>query len=156
TPGPQWVGVPARPPEGWVLGNAVAESLENDTWNLRLTGPMATVQPPPPIELKVLHAPFLQLRWRARGLRDAQPSIEWQVEGQTEFSVDQRMYFEPVESDAVVYTMVPMFRHPKWTGRITALRVNFGNPAPGGKVGLQAFFAQYDTRHTVNNQNMIK
>lgn len=157
TPGPVWTGgQTTRPADGWVVTGANSRGVEKEAWNLDLTAPMASVQPPPPITIGVQQAPFLQLRWRARGLAQAHPFVEWQQEGQGTFSDEQRMYFEPVDSDAMVFTMIPVHRHPKWTGRITALRVNLGNAAPGARVGIQALFTQYDTRHTVNNQNFIK
>lgn len=155
-PGPQWCQTTTRPAEGWVAVGARPTGIADESWNLELTAPFATAQPPGPITIGVQQAPFIQLRWRARGLGDAQPFIEWQQEGQSEFPLNQRMYFDPIESDKIVYTMIPVFRHPRWKGKITALRLAFGNLAPGAKVGVQSLFTQYDTRHTVNNPNFVK
>ena len=66
------------------------------------------------------------------------------------------MYFEPVKGDAISYTMIPMYRHPQWTGEVAQLRIGFGNTAPGSVVTLQAFFSQYDTRHNINSQNFVR
>ena len=96
------------------------------------------------------------MRWRAKGLGNAQPYIEWTTAAEPEFSSERRFYFEPiVESQSVVYTMIPVFKSPEWEGEITALRIHFDNP-PGATVGIQALFTQYDTRHNINNQNFIR
>ena len=52
--------------------------------------------------------------------------------------------------------MLPVWRHPQWTNQITRLRLNFDNAQPGGSVVIQAFFAQYDTRQTINSQNFVR
>jgi hypothetical protein len=65
------------------------------------------------------------------------------------------MYFDPVKGDTISYTMVPMYRHPSWTGEVAQLRVGLGNTEPG-KAIIQAFFTQYDTRHNINGQNFIR
>jgi hypothetical protein len=54
----------------------------------------------------------------------------------------------------MVYTMIPAFRHPGWTGEITSIRLNFGNTR-AASVCLQALFTQYDTRHNINNSSYL-
>jgi len=102
-----------------------------------------------------LRGAFLQLRWQITGLGAAQPFVEWTTPALTNFSPARRMYFEPVKSDAVSYTMIPMYRHPQWTGEVAQLRIGLGNAAPGS-VLIQAFFSQYDTRHNINSQNFVR
>jgi len=65
------------------------------------------------------------------------------------------MYFDPPNGSNFAYAMIPMFRHPQWTGEITRIRINLGNRSQGNVV-LRALFSQYDTRHNINNQNFIR
>lgn len=65
------------------------------------------------------------------------------------------MYFDPVQGDVISYTMIPLYRHPQWTGEVAQLRIGLGNTAPGS-VTVQALFSQYDTRHNINGQNFLR
>jgi hypothetical protein len=56
----------------------------------------------------------------------------------------------------MVYSLVPVYRHPQWTGEVAQLRIGFGNPQPGAQITLQAFFTTFDTRHNINSQNFIR
>jgi hypothetical protein len=100
-------------------------------------------------------APFLQLRWSAVGLGNIQPYVEWCTSEEPEFDPERRMYFDPVEDNNTVFTMIPVSRHPQWNGTITRLRLCFANRDAGLKINIQAFFTTYDTRHNVNNQSYI-
>jgi len=60
-----------------------------------------------------------------------------------------------VKGDSISYSMIPMYRHPQWTGEVAQLRISLGNAAPGN-VTLQALFSQYDTRHNINSQNFVR
>jgi hypothetical protein len=147
-----WHGTEEKTQEGWTLANAADGGIRDAAWHITLTAPGASVTTPP-LLIDVLQAPFLQLRWKATGLGNAQPFIEWTTNDDPRFTVDKRMYFPPIESDAFVFAMVPMFEHPKWQGEITQLRIHFDNRTAGPVVGIQALFAQYDTRHNINNGN---
>lgn len=153
---PAWHATTEKKQDGWTIVGGQDQGIADGVWSIRLDAAHAAIQPPPPMKIGVLQAPFLQLRWRATGLGNAQPFVEWATEKAPEFSPERRMYFPPVESANVVYTMIPVFRHPKWLGPVTALRIQFGNPKPGGTVGIRAFFTQYDTRHPINNPNFVR
>lgn len=140
--------------DGWKLDGAKDKGLGEDGWTLELTRPNATVAPPP-WKVDTFQSPFIQIRWSATGLDDAQPFVEWATSDKPRFTPDRRMYFEPVEGSAITYTMIPLYKHPKWTGEISKLRLNFGNKKAGASVTIQAFFTQYDTRHNINAQNFV-
>ena len=153
------VGLPWRPerldrPEGWMLEGARDAGLEEDGWALELERPAAHLTAPARAA-EAREAPFLQLRWRGQGLSDAQPYVEWTTPRQREFGSERRMYFDPPGCGDLTHTVIPMYRHPAWTGEIAQIRVGFGNRAPA-RVVLQALFAQYDTRHNVNAQAWIR
>jgi hypothetical protein len=155
TIGPGWRPDHLNRPDDWTLAGASAAGTNDDGWQLELTAPHATAAPPAQ-RIDAFQAPFLQLRWAATGLGHVQPFIEWTSGTEPEFSPDRRVYFEPVEGQAIAATMVALWRHPRWTNAVTRLRINFANAAPGGRVTLQAFFTQYDTRHNINSQNFVR
>ncbi len=154
TVGPPWRQHDLSTTDGWKLYGAEYKVVGEDGWNLALKEPNAYVSTPA-IKVDAFQSPFLQLRWSATGLENAMPFIEWESKDAPGFSAERRMYFEPVEGTAISYTMIPMYKHPRWTGEITKLRICFGNSAPEGLVTIQAFFTQYDTRHNINSQNFI-
>jgi hypothetical protein len=141
--------------DGWLTERMRDKGISEDGWNLKLTEARAAVVTPEK-EIDTFQAPFIQLRWRANGLGNAQPYIEWATKQEPEFGPDRRFYFEPVEEEKVVYTMIPLHKHPLWSGHINRLRICFGNRAAGGSVTVQALFTQYDTRQNINNTSFIQ
>jgi hypothetical protein len=147
--------------EGWELDNASDEGVGEYGWSLKLTGANSVVTAPRH-EIDTFQSPFLQLRWKATGLGNAKPFIEWTTKESPRFSGERRMYFEPYEGQTITYTVIPMYKHPQWKGTITRLRLNMGNAgpdfdklSPGADVTIQAFFTQYDTRHDINGPNYV-
>ncbi len=154
TAGPGWRPNDLSKPDGWSLAGARDAGVNEDGWRLEVTNTAALVTAPP-WKCHTFEVPFLQLRWQTVGLGAAQPFVEWTTPSRTNFSAARRMYFEPVKGDTISYTMIPMYRHPQWTGEVAQLRIGLGNSAPGS-VTLQAFFSQYDTRHNINSQNFVR
>lgn len=151
-----WDGSPAKTQEAWSLEGARDLGISDHAWNIELTAAGATATTPP-LEILPEQSPFIQLRWRAEGLADAQPFLEWATEKQPGFDAERRFHFDPPGRDrVVVFTMIPVFKSPAWQGRITRLRICFDNPQPGAHVGIQALFTQYDTRHNVNNSSFVR
>lgn len=151
-----WHGTEEKTQEGWELWGGIDNGISNRAWNIELASPNAYIRTMPLI-IHSDQSPFIQLRWRASGLEDSQPYLEWITEEDPNFSPEKRFYFHPItESQGIVYTMIPVFRSPLWTGKITKLGINFGNKSDKAKVGIQALFTQYDTRHNINNQNFIR
>ena len=154
TAGEGWRPSELSKPNGWVLSGAADAGMSEDGWRLEITNAAAMVTAAP-WKCETFEVPFFQLRWQAEGLGAAQPFIEWTTPTATNFGDSRRMYFEAPKTNGMVYTMVPMYRHPQWTGEVTQLRIGLGNSGPL-KVTIQAFFSQYDTRHNINNQNFIR
>ena len=154
TVGPGWRPDNLNTQEGWKLSGADDAGIDENGWNLKLTSPNA-VATAPAHKIDTLNAPFIQLRWSAKGLGNAQPCIEWTTKENPSFGPDRRFYFEPVEGDTVVHTVIPIYKHPKWTGDIERMRVRFGN-ASVASVMVRAIFTQYDTRHDINCQCYIR
>ncbi len=163
-----WHGTTEKTQEGWELEGGLDKGISQHAWNIELNSPGGRVRTPPLLILPD-QSPFIQLRWRAKGLEDAEPYLEWATEKNpdfdpefgtefsTEFSTERRFYFPPArESQGIIYTMIQVERNPAWKGRITRLGIHFDNRTPGASVGIQALFTQYDTRHNINNQNFIR
>jgi hypothetical protein len=55
----------------------------------------------------------------------------------------------------MVYSIVPLYRHPLWTGEVSRVRLGFESGGHGS-LALQALFSQYDTRHNINGQNFVR
>ena len=125
----RWHKIVVRTQEGWQLAGGVDRGIADEVWNIEFTEANATLQTP---DLKILageQAPFVQLRWRAKGLDNAQPYLEWATSDEPEFDPGRRMHFDPIsEADGMVHTMIPVYRCPTWRGRVTRLRIGFGNP----------------------------
>jgi hypothetical protein len=163
-PPPGWRPKELNTAEGWQVSGAADQGIKEDGWHLELTAPGATLTAPVPMRepnhaIEARQSPFVQLRWKARGLGATQPYVEWMTEEDAaagrDFRPEQRMYFDPIESDALVYTMVPVYKHAAWRGQIKRLRIAFANPAPAS-VTVHSFFSQYDTRHNINGPNFIR
>jgi len=145
-----WHGTQEKKQDGWEIVGGKDPGIAEFAWNVELTKPDAAVRTPP-LEIDPEQSPFIQLRWRAEGLENAQPYIEW-GEGDSGSTIPpRRFYFPPItKAQGIVYTMIPVYQSPLWKGKITRLGINFGNTGPA-KVGIQALFTQYDTRHNINN-----
>ena len=99
---PGWPGRSEEPdtPEGWTLSGASDEGVGGGAWNIRIDEARAVIAPPqidfghvleihpPPPEgagapaqttLDPEQSPFLELRWRAEGIEDAEPYVEWRL-----------------------------------------------------------------------------
>jgi hypothetical protein len=141
-------------PDGWILSGARDGGVSEDGWQLEITN-RAALLTARPWKCHTFEVPFLQIRWEVKDLGAMQPFIEWTTPTETSFTAARRFYFEPPDANKMVFTMVPMYRHPQWTGEVAQLRIGLGNAA-SGSLTLQAFFSQYDTRHNINGQNFIR
>ncbi len=128
--------------------------MVEDGWAMTVTNSQCVLTAPA-WKCDAFEVPFLQIRWNVGGLSELEPYIEWTTSAATNFDSSRRVYFEPPKRDQIAYTMVAMFHHPQWTGEVAQLRLGLGNSA-SGKLILQAFFSQYDTRHNINGQNFIR
>jgi len=155
TIGPGWRPDRLSTSQGWRLMSLQDGGMGEWGWRLQVAGPGASLETPP-AAIDAFQSPFLQIRWKAEGVARMSPFVEWAAPDAPEFGPERRMYFDPPPGQGIVYTMVPVHRHPRWTGRIARIRIGLGNASGGGIVTLQALFTQYDTRHTINAQNFVR
>jgi hypothetical protein len=144
-------------PDNWTVRHATSGAINDKGWQIDLTAPHATAQPPT-FTLDAKQAPWLRLNWWASGLESAHPYVEWTTSDEPEFSLDRRVSFEPAKvglDGAETRTMICMYKVPAWRGTITNLRIGFDNPA-AAKVVIKSFHTAYDSRHPVNNLNFIR
>jgi hypothetical protein len=166
--------MPLVTPENWTLRVGKGGPVGENGWEVELTGPGATLTPPP-FAIAARTSPWLRLNWRAAGLEGAGPYVEWTTAEQPEFSPERRVYFAPAsaarishsympmgggggKSDRVLAetrTMIPVYRHAGWEGTITGLRIAFDNPGPA-MLTIKSFHTACDTRHNINNANFIR
>jgi hypothetical protein len=148
--------------EGWELENIESEGIVDGKWKLAATGPSPAIVTPAGAEIEAFNSPFLQLRWTRTGERKnhALPYIEWMREGENGFGPDRRVHFDTQESDhqgvtKVSHSIVPMYRHPKWDGKIIRMRISLAPGEDDVEFSIDSFFTVYDTRHTINNPIFI-
>ena len=156
--GPEFQVFATKDVEGWKLENAQTHSLDDRTgWVLELTGANATVTSPA-IEVDAFVSPFIRVRWNASELpANSKPFIEWTTEAEPEFDPSRRMNF-PQPSSSSKFPIqdfdIPISNITHAKGKITRLRIGFGNPSPG-KIDLLRVFSAVDSRHTINNPNYL-
>ncbi|MDH7600588.1 MAG: glycosyl hydrolase family 65 protein [Armatimonadota bacterium] len=156
TIGPGWRPNELSTTDGWTLRSANSEGVGDYGWNLTLTGTGASAETPA-VAIDTFQSPFFQIRWKARDLgSDAQPYLEWVTQTESQFTPDKRMYFDPPQGEELSYSVIPVYKHPKWKGIVTKLRINFGNRRPTGSVVLHSAFTQYDTRHDITGQCFVR
>ena len=153
TVGANWRPKDLNRPDGWILYGAKDAGMNDEGWVIQVEQANALITPPKK-RCHTFEVPFVQLRWKTEGLGECQPFIEW-APADGDFDVTRRMYFDPPAKDGIVYSMIPLYRHPLWQGEIDQLRIGLRNSQPG-QVVIQALFSQYDTRHNINAQNFIR
>jgi hypothetical protein len=149
---------PLATPEGWKLFGALGGAVNDRGWTIELKERAATAQSPA-FAVEATRAPWLRLNWWASGLDDAKCYVEWTTAEQPDFAADRRIEFAPAASgdfdSRETRTMIRMYRHAGWKGKITGLRIGFAN-AGDGQVVIKSFHTASDTRHNVNNLNYIR
>lgn len=144
----------------WELSNVRSLGITDNRWCLEATGVSPAVLTPEGYDIDAFNAPFLQLRWKRTSApkNHAVPYIEWLREGDTEFGPDRRVYFYPDKtplSGQYCHSIMTMYRHPQWKGRIKRLRISLAPGESDVKFEIDSFFTVYDTRHSVNNPIFI-
>lgn len=144
----------------WEVQNLRSLGIENNRWQLQATGASPTLTTPPGYPIEAFESPYLQLRWLRQGepKNHALPYVEWLGEGDRKFGADRRVYFRPEKtplSRDCCHSIMAMYRHPKWTGRIERIRICLAPGESDGRFEIDSFFTVYDTRHTINNPIFI-
>jgi len=152
-PGNKWTGHAAA--DSWTLQNAESLGIVDGRWHLRSTGESPAIASPEGVEIDSFNAPLLQIRWTRTGRPrpGVLPWVEWMREGDSGLGPDRRVYFEPPpEPEGTLGScMMQMHTHPKWTGKITRLRICLAPGESGVEFTIDSVFTVYDTRHTINN-----
>ena len=153
-------------------GSWQAEGLEDrginqvrNGWELSGRGGSATLTSPRGMSLDPFNCPFIQIRWHTAGdTGHLQPYMEWKCKGDAGWSRHQRITFSPdwlegagrSESTGMFHSIIPLYDHPKWRGRIIAIRFVFPDLEKDRTVFVRSVFTHWDTRHLVNNAIYIK
>ena len=168
---PGWVGgnlrrwgrdeyVGQRAASLWELHDLRSLGIQDNRWHLEVTGAAPALVSPKGYALDAFNAPYLQLRWKQADGRDDRAAgyVEWLREGEKEFGPDRRVYFyadrTPLSHDCY-HSIMPMYRHPAWTGTVERVRICLAPGQSDGKFEIDSFFTAYDTRHSINNPIFI-
>lgn len=144
---------------GWGT-NSVTVTAYDPNAGLQLDlGPNASLTTPA-IDVDTLVTPFIALEWNGTLPADAKPFLEWITVDAPEFNAERRIAFSPIPAPPAYgpdrrVTMIAAYRHPLWQGRITRLRVSFGNAAPAHII-FRALHTAVDSRHSVNNSQWLE
>ena len=153
-----WLGQKAA--ASWELNHIRSLGIKKGRWHLESTGNSPTIISPEGVVIDSYNAPFLQLRWTRSGEppKDTLPYVEWKRMQDKEFSSERRVYFgfESGNPDyervsGTTHSMMTMYRHPKWAGKIKRMRVVLAPDEKDVDFTIDSFFTVYDTRHSVNN-----
>jgi len=144
--------------DDWQLSGASGTTLDpGKGWSLDLTSANATITSPA-FDLNAFVSPFIRVKWDATGLPEGcKPYLEWTTAEDLEFSPSRRMAFPEASTSSQAPILdfdIPVHEITDAKGRISRLRLGFGNPVPG-KVTIQRLFSAVDSRHTINNPNYL-
>jgi len=150
----------------WTLDGLKSKGInqEKNAWELQTTDGFPSLTSPEGVELDPFNCPFVQIRWNVEGKVDAfRPYMEWMREGDTDWSASRRMNFYPdwfrdySNDTGMFHSMLPLYQHPEWNGKITRLRVCMSaSDSPPETFYVRSIFTHWDTRHLVNNAIYIK
>ena len=149
---------------GWET-NAVTVTAHEPKAGLQLELGANASLTAPAINVDSLITPFIAIAWSGSLPAGSQPFLEWTTSAALEFGAERRIAFSPTPLPisfnlydgqwARQVTMIAAHRHPLWQGRITRLRINFGNPAPA-HITFRALHTAVDSRHPVNNPQWLE
>jgi hypothetical protein len=114
----------------------------------------------PALNVDSFVSPFVAIYWNGTLPSGAKPFLEWTTDTAPEFNEARRIAFSPQPAPPIYgaarrVTMIATHRHPQWQGRITRLRVNFGNNAPCN-ITFRGLHTAIDSRHPVNNPHWLE
>lgn len=105
-----------------------------------------------PFRVDTLVAPFITVEWSGVPA-GARARIEFTTEAFPEFD-ESRFVDVPLEDArpgmGLMFSMVPMHRHPEWKGHFTGLRLRWEN-AEAQEVVVRAIHTAVDSRHPITN-----
>ncbi len=149
---------PVKSVDDWKIENGESGKLDPDKgWTVELTKPNTTITSPQ-FSNDAFLAPFIRIKWDASQLPEgSKPFVQWTTTDAPEFDDARRMEF-PKPSSSSQFPLqdfdIPIHEITKTQGKLTQLRIGFGNPT-AGQVTILRVFSAVDSRHTVNNSNYL-
>ena len=146
--------------QGWKLRNLESLGIVNNRWKLKATGLSPAITLPTDIRIDAFNAPYLQLRWNrsSKNPVNVLPFVEWKRAQDKDFGEERRVYFDFSSGNpkyeresGTTHSMVTMYTHPKWEGKIKELRIVLAPGEENVDFEIDSFFTVYDTRQTINN-----
>jgi hypothetical protein len=114
----------------------------------------------PTIDVDTLVAPFIAIELEGVLPGDSKPFLEWTTTSDPEFGPLRQVPFHlaPAADAKGVkrqVILIAAYRHDLWKGRLTRLRVNFGNASPA-HITFCGLHTAVDSRHPVNNPQWLE
>lgn len=134
-----------------VIGIDPARGLQ-----LQATADVVTITTPE-FSCDTLVAPFACLEWGAAGLgEDAQPALEWLLEGETDWPTARQAAFRRLtEADGLQYANVPLHRELGYRGRVARYRLRI-DQAADSRIDLKSILTAIDTRHPITGPLFVR
>lgn len=152
--GPEFGVQPAKSLAGWNFHNSQVLGLDQkDGLRLDLTGPNAAMTSPA-INVAASVATWIRVKF-IPGKGALKPYVQWSTEEHPDFSDNRKVAFDAPEVAAAgnpVDADVPIHALTRGEGKITRLRIGFGNTGKD-MVTILRVFTSVDTRHNWNNAN---
>ena len=147
----------------WHLNDLKGGGINQDrnAWALEPVGPTPVLTSPKGVHLDPFNCPYIQVRWKADC---AGGYIEWLREGDADWSRERRVAFSAdwldgagrSESTGMFHSIIPLYDHPLWNGKIVRIRFAFPGLKENRTLFVRSIFSHWDTRHLVNNAIYIK
>jgi len=123
----------------------------------RTDGPVSSLTTPR-FEFDADVSPFIVVEWSAD---QHDPYLEWTTDQRAEFSEDRRV---PIRIDpdlgaqyrgGLQLSAVPMYRNPKWNGKITRLRIGWANDE-STEMTVRSLHTAIDSRHPITGALFVR
>jgi hypothetical protein len=148
---------PLASTDGWEIDGATIAGID-PTHGLKLVAHSDQVRiTTPAFRCGTSVAPFVRLEWALRNLPpEANPRIEWLLEGDTQWHPHRHALIVPDESSGGgQYNNVPLYLQPGYTGIVTRYRITLDR-ATGAQIDLKSLITAIDTRHPITNSLFLR
>lgn len=143
----------------WKVSGFEEEGIMNDAWQLTATGESPSIETGEGFRIDPFRCPFLSFRLELDTDLTLTGVLEWQREGDKDYSGSRQVTFSLQQSDPfggspIRYCTIEPYKNGSWDGTVTKLRLTFPG-SKGVRFRIHAFFSAYDTRHQMNACNFL-
>ncbi|MBR4756979.1 MAG: hypothetical protein IK076_08555 [Bacteroidales bacterium] len=141
------------------VNDFLSEGIVDDAWQLTATGDCPSIETEEGFRIDAFLCPFVNFRTRLDTDEPLQGILEWQCEGDKEYSKSRSIVFnlqqdDPFGRSKLHYCTIEPSSLETWKGAITKLHVSFPG-AKGVRFRIDSFFSAFNTRHQMNACNFL-